>query len=283
MTISEIKNFAIDIRIATLRCIGSFGQGHIGGAMSICDILAVLYGGELYHDPQKPYLPERDRLILSKGHAGPALYAVLALRGYFPEAMLYTLNQGGTRLPSHVDKTKTPGVDMTCGSLGQGLSAGAGMAYGARLNEIDNYTFVILGDGECNEGQVWEAAGFASHHKLSRLIALVDVNKQQLDGYTKNVQEAGDIGDKFAAYGWNVLRASGHDIGAIQVMIQKAKEQPKHAEPLTGVPTAVIFDTKKGQGAFFAEDKEFNHSMPVSKEDMDEAINRLNAVRVRTN
>jgi len=289
MSPSELINFSIDIRIAALRCIASFGQGHIGGSMSICDTLAVLYGGQLKHDPAFPEWHERDRLILSKGHAGPALYAALALRKYFPEAMLLTLNKDGTRLPSHVDRTKTPGVDMTCGSLGQGLSVGAGMAFAARIDKIDNYVFVILGDGECNEGQIWEAAGFASHHKLSRLIALVDVNKQQLDGYTKNVQNAGSIAERFAACGWRVINVDGHDTAAIWTAVKKAKEKAVESDReltdpgesrATGKPCAIILDTQKGRGAYFAEGIEFNHSMPVSAENLNAAIEKLNAARV---
>lgn len=266
MNSSELEAFAAEIRIAAIECLAAFGQGHIGGSMSIADALAVLYGGELRHDPQNPQRADRDRLVLSKGHAGPALYAALALRGFFPRDLLATLNAGGTSLPSHVDRTKTPGVDMTCGSLGQGLSAGAGMAFGARLDGADRYTFVILGDGECQEGQVWEAARFARAHRLKNLVALVDENKQQLDGYVENVLGGGSIAGMFAACGWRVLEVNGHDVDAVSRAVQTAKDG------LADAPTAVILDTVKGYGANFAEGLEFNHSLPVSKEEAESAI-----------
>ncbi|MDR0917608.1 MAG: transketolase [Oscillospiraceae bacterium] len=268
MTTEQLKSFAADIRVETLKCLAEFGSGHIGGCMSIADTLAVLYGAELKHDPANPALASRDRLVLSKGHAGPALYAALALRGFFPLDELKTLNQGGTHLPSHVDRTKTRGVDMTCGSLGQGLSAGAGMAFGGRLDGEDYHTFVILGDGECDEGQVWEAAMFARHHKLSHLIALIDDNKQQLDGWTQNVLGSGKIADKFAACGWNVIEVNGHDVAAIQGAIQQAKAAAEY-------PTAIALDTIKGYGAPFAEGKEFNHSMSVTAENLADSILKL--------
>jgi len=261
----EALKFAAEIRISTLETLGAFGSGHIGGAMSICDTLAVLYGGELRHDPENPGWLQRDRLVLSKGHAGPALYSALALRGFFPHEWLQTLNEGGTSLPSHCDMTKTPGVDMTTGSLGQGMSTAIGIALGARLNAWDSYTYLILGDGECDEGQVWEGAIFAPHHKLSNLIAFVDNNKKQLDGTTDEVMNLGDLGAKFNAFGWFTQTVNGHDVDAVKAAIQAAKLE-------TARPSAIILDTIKGYGCTFAENAASNHSMPCAKEDVEAAI-----------
>ena len=180
--IDEIKEKAFEIRCLTINEIASFGSGHIGGAMSISDLLALLYFDVMNVDPKNPGKEDRDRLVVSKGHAGPAVYASLALKGYFPKEMLSTLNQGGTSLPSHCDMLKTPGVDFTAGSLGQGFSAAAGIACGNRVKGVDAWTFSIIGDGESQEGQIWEAAEFAGAQKLDRLIAFEDLNGQQLDG-----------------------------------------------------------------------------------------------------
>jgi transketolase len=272
MNDSELRAFAADIRVATLETLAAFGQGHIGGCMSIAETLAVLYGSELRHNPDAPDWAERDRLVLSKGHAGPALYAALALRGYFPAETLKTLNAGGTILPSHADRTKTPGVDMTCGSLGQGMSAAIGMAYGCRLNGWDAATYLILGDGECDEGQVWEGAMFAAHYKLSNLVALVDWNKQQLGGYTKDVLDAGDLGAKFRAFGWFTQTVDGHDVAAIRGAIRAAKAEPER-------PGAIILDTIKGYGASFAEGLEANHSMSVTPELLEEAVAAIRGIQ----
>ncbi|MDR0838731.1 MAG: transketolase [Oscillospiraceae bacterium] len=266
----ELSNLAAEIRIAALECLGAFGSGHVGGAMSVVETLAVLYGSELRHDPRNPDWDARDRLVLSKGHAGPALYATLALRGFFPREELATLNQGGTHLPSHVDRTKTPGVDMTCGSLGQGMSAAIGLAYGARLNGSDSRTYLILGDGECDEGQVWEGAMFAAHNKLANLTAFVDRNKQQLDGYVSAVLDTGDMGEKFRAFGWYTQDVNGHDVAAIRAAVENAKREAAR-------PSAIILDTIKGYGCTFAEGVENNHSMTCSKEDVAAAIAAIRA------
>ena len=278
MAVSETVKFAAEIRITTLETLGAFGSGHIGGAMSICDVLAVLYGvshevgdiGELRHDAANPKWEQRDRLVLSKGHAGPALYSALALRGFFPREWLKTLNVGGTSLPSHCDMTKTPGVDMTTGSLGQGMSTAIGIALGARLNSWDSYTYLILGDGECDEGQVWEGAIFAPHYKLSNLIAFVDNNKKQLDGTTDEVMYLGDLGAKFAAFGWFTQIVDGHDVDAIKTAIGAAKKQDER-------PSAIILDTIKGYGCTFAENAVSNHSMTCSPEDVETAIAAIRA------
>jgi len=263
----ELRVIAEGIRLVTLQTLASFGAGHIGGAMSIVETLAVLYGCELRCDPSNPQWEGRDRLVLSKGHAGPALYATLSLKGFFPKEMLSELNKGGGRLPSHCDRNKTPGVDMTTGSLGQGISAAIGMALGNRMNGSDSITYLIMGDGECNEGQVWEGAMFAAHHKLDNLIAFVDCNKQQLDGYTKDVLDMGDIGEKFKAFGWFVQKVDGHDTGAILDAVEAAKAHK-------GSPSVIILDTIKGYGTF-AAGLENNHRMSLTKEQIEDAIREV--------
>ena len=260
----RLEQIAEGIRLVTLHTLAGFGSGHIGGAMSIIETLAVLYGGEMKFDPQNPDWAERDRLVLSKGHAGPALYATLALSGFFPKEMLAELNRGGGHLPSHCDRTKTPGVDMTTGSLGQGMSTAIGIALGGKMDKADRYTYLILGDGECNEGQVWEGAMFAAHNKLDHLIAFVDRNGQQLDGYVEKVMDTGDMGEKFRAFNWYTQDVDGHDIGAIREAIKNAKA---HA----GQPNMIILHTVKGHGITFAEGVEANHHMTISPEQLEEA------------
>ncbi len=242
----ELRVFAEEIRVETLKEFAHLGFGHVGGAMSIIETLAVLYGGEMRIDPKDPGLETRDKFIMSKGHAGPSLYATLALKGYFPKEELLTLNQGGTILPSHTDRLKTPGVDMTTGSLGQGMSTAIGMCLGDRLMGRDSWTYLMLGDGECNEGQVWEGAMFAAHYKLDHLVAFVDLNKQQLDGATDTVMYMGDMVDKFKAFGWHVQKVDGHNVDAISEAIYNAKAE-------TGKPSVIILDTIKGHGCLLAE------------------------------
>jgi transketolase len=266
----ELKILAEEIRIATLETLRGFGSGHIGGAMSVVEALAVLYGGELRFDAENPDWETRDRLVMSKGHAGPALYATLALHGFFPAAMLAELNVGGGRLPSHCDRTKTPGVDMTTGSLGQGISTAIGLALGSRLNGWDSKIYLIVGDGECDEGQVWEGAMFAAHHKAANLIAFVDWNKQQLGGYVKDVLDTGNLGEKFRAFGWFTQDVDGHDVAAIRAAIRAAKAE-------TDRPSAIILDTVKGKGCTFAEGVEANHSMTVTPALADGAIAAIRA------
>jgi len=202
---------------------------------------------------------------MSKGHAGPALYATLCLRGFFPKGKLLELNQGGGSLPSHCDMNKTIGIDMTTGSLGQGMSTAIGIALGTRLNGSDAQTYLILGDGECNEGQVWEGAIFAAHNKLGKLIAFVDWNKQQLDGFTKDIMDMGDIEEKFKAFGWHTQKVDGHDPGKIKDAIAEAKGAADQ-------PSVIILDTIKGYGCDFAEGIAANHHMNFTQEQIEKAI-----------
>lgn len=261
----ELEIFAETIRLETLKSFKELGFGHVGGAMSVIETLAVLYGGVMNIRPENPTWENRDWLVVSKGHSGPALYATLALKGYFPVEDLKTLNIPKTNLPSHCDRNKTIGVDMTTGSLGQGISTAIGVALGNKLDKRQNYTYLVLGDGECDEGQVWEGALFAAHHNVDNLIAFIDHNKQQLDGYTKDIMNLGDIGAKFKEFGWYVQDIDGADVEQIYEAIGKAKA-------VKGIPSVIILNTVKGKGCTFAEGVLYNHHMTITKEQADEAI-----------
>lgn len=255
--VKEVKKFAIDIRKETIKCIGNLGVGHIGGALSIVDVLAVLYSGEMNIDPANPAKDDRDMLVVSKGHAGPAVYSTLALKGYFPMEMLSTLNQPGTNLPSHCDMNRTPGIDMTTGSLGQGASSAMGIACANRLKGYDNYTYLILGDGEIEEGQVWEAAIFANAKKLNHVIAFIDYNKCQIDDYVQNLCGLGDIARKFESFGWYAQSVEdGNDVAQIAAAIANAKAQGEK-------PSAIVLNTVKGKGYSKIEGALGSHNMPV--------------------
>lgn len=270
--IKELKRFAADIRIASLEAIHAVGIGHVGGTMSICDLMACLYGYAMKYDPSNPKWEGRDRLILSKGHAGPAMYAALALKGYFPREELLTLNTPGSRLPSHTDMNRTPGVDMTTGSLGQGFSSGLGIAMGCKKKKLDSTVYIVLGDGECEEGQVWECALFAPAKGLTNVIGFVDYNKLQLCGTVETVAGLKDIGEKFRAFGWHVTEVEdGNDVVQIANAIDYAKS-------VAGKPSMIILNTEKGKGCCFAEDV-FNHNMPVTDEQAGAAIARLEAYK----
>ncbi len=266
----DLIDKAFQIREATIMEIASFGSGHIGGAMSICDLLSVLYFKEMNVDPENPKMDERDRLVVSKGHAGPAVYAALALKGFFPTSMLSTLNQGGTRLPSHCDMTKTPGIDFTAGSLGQGFSAAMGIALGNRVKGVDAWTYTIIGDGESQEGQIWEAAEFAGAQKLDRVIAFEDLNGQQLDGYTKDIipEERENVRMRWESFGWDTVVVDGHDVEALDDAVLRAKKTP-------GKPHMIIMVTEKSRGYVFGEGVKANHSMTVKPEQAEEAVRVL--------
>lgn len=256
--VNQLEKFATEIRLETLKEIKNLGFGHIGGAMSIVETLAVLYGKVMKINPKEPKWKDRDWLVVSKGHAGPAVYAALALKGYFPIEELMTLNRPKTNLPSHCDRNKTIGIDMTTGSLGQGMSTAIGITLGNSLDRRGSYTYLILGDGECDEGQVWEGALFAHHHKLDHLITFIDANKKQLDGYIKDINDLGDIGQKFASFGWHAQDVDGSDVAKIFAAIEKAKE-------VKGQPSVIILDTIKGQGIKFVEETMANHHMIFSE------------------
>lgn len=255
MNVHELQVFAAEIRLNTVKCIAARGFGHVGGALSVADLLAVLYGGEMKINPADPDWAERDLLVCSKGHAGPAIYATLALKGYFPMSELETLNRPGTMLPSHCDKNKTVGIDMTTGSLGQGISIACGMALGVKSS--GRRVFCIVGDGECDEGQVWEAVAFAAHHKLDNFYIFVDLNKKQLDGYTKDINDLRSMERKLAEFGCDAVTVNGRDVAAIEAAIKNAK---------SGAPHAIVLDTVKGAGVPEIEETMANHHMVVNEE-----------------
>ena len=262
----ELRVFAQEIRVEALKTIGSLGFGHVGGSMSVVEALAVLYGSVMKVDPKNPRWEDRDWCVMSKGHAGPAMYATLGLKGFYPLEQAYTLNQPHTNFPSHTDRTKTPGVDLTTGSLGQGMSTATGAALANKVDGRTNHVFVFVGDGECDEGQVWEAAQFAAHYKLDNLVCFVDSNKRQLDGKVDDIMSHGKgIGAKFDAFGWNVIDvADGNDVEQIYDAVQAAYAT-------TGKPTCIVLNTVKGKGCTFAEPSGAHSSQP-SKEQWDEAI-----------
>lgn len=273
--IKDLKIFAADIRIQCMEQFRAIGVGHVGGSMSICDLMACLYGKLMRVDPANPRWEERDRIIVSKGHSGPAMYATLALKGFFNKEELKTINRLGTRLPSHTDRNRTPGVDMTTGSLGQGFSSGLGIAMGCKLKNIDNYTYIILGDGELGEGQVWECAMFAPAKKLTRVIAFVDANGYQLDGTTDEVLALGDVRKKFEDFGWAAFDvADGNDVAQICDTVERAKL-------IEDKPKLIVLHTVKGLGCAAALDPTIptNHNMGVSPEIADATIAELERVK----
>lgn len=255
----ELQGICKQIRVDTLKCISSIGVGHIGGCLSIVEILGSLYYKHMNIDPKNPLMEGRDRLIVSKGHAGPAVYATLANKGYFDKKELATLNAPMTNLPSHCDMNKTVGIDMTTGSLGQGFSCAVGIALGSKLKKDGAYIYTIIGDGESQEGQIWEAAMFAGSKKLNNLIAFTDYNRMQIDGTTDDINTLDPLDKKWESFGWNTIVIDGHDFKQIDDAILNAKNSDK--------PTMIIANTIKGKGVQEIEAKGFgNHSMPVDDE-----------------
>lgn len=272
-TMTELTQLAREIRVATLKSLTALGFGHYGGSMSVVETLAVLYGEVMRIDPADPDWPQRDYFVLSKGHAGPALYSTLAIKGYFPVEELQTLNQNGTRLPSHPDRLKTRGVDATTGSLGQGISIAVGMALSHKLAGRANRVFCIVGDGELNEGQCWEAFQFIAHHRLNNLTVFVDWNKQQLDGELDEIICAFDLEGKFRAFGYDVCTVKGDDIAAILEAVT-----PRPAADAR--PRIVILDSIKGQGVPYLEQLGNSHHLRLTdemKQALDQTIAQLEA------
>ncbi|WP_411195484.1 transketolase [Raoultella planticola] len=265
MNVNEVTQLARDIRVATLKTLTQLGFGHYGGSMSVVETLAVLYGAVMNIDPADPDWPERDYFVLSKGHAGPALYSTLAIKGYFPIEELSTLNHNGTRLPSHPDRLKTRGVDATTGSLGQGISIAGGMALSHKLAGRANRVFCIVGDGELNEGQCWEAFQFIAHHRLTNLTIFVDWNKQQLDGELDEIICAFDLEGKFRTFGFDVVTIKGDDIPRLLETVS-----PRPAADAR--PRVVILDSIKGQGVPYLEQLSNSHHLRLTDE-MTEALN----------
>lgn len=257
----ELRVFAAEIRLETLKIIGSLGFGHVGGSMSMADAMAVAYGAYMNVDVKNPRWEDRDMFVLSKGHAGPVMYATLGLKGFYPVSDAYQLNKNGTNFPSHTDRTKTIGVDLTTGSLGQGISEAVGAAAGIKAQGKASRVFVAVGDGESDEGQVWEAAQFAAHYKLDNLICFVDDNKMQLDGAVDSIMSHGKgLAAKFDAFGWNVVVCeNGNDVEQIYDAVACGYETKEK-------PTAIILNTKKGKGATFAEPSGAHSSQPNADE-----------------
>lgn len=272
MTVNELKKFATDVRIETVKCLEARTFGHIGGCLSIADVLTVLYNGELKNiDPKNPKKPDRDMLVVSKGHAGPAVFATLALKGYFPLDWLPTLCEGGTRLPSHCDRIRTPGIDASTGSLGQGLSLANGFAHAAKIKDKKNRIYCLMGDGEIQEGQIWEAAMYAHQYKLNNLVGIVDWNKKQIDGTVDECISLLDIAEKFRAFGWYAVTVKGDDIEAIQMAFKQIRENQSDK------PGVLVLDGVKGSGVKCIEEMKFNHMIPVDKELADQCLEELEA------
>ena len=269
---ANLKAVARDIRCDVIEMIGRLGVGHIGGCLSVVELISVLYFEAMRIDPQNPKMEGRDRFICSKGHAGPTVYAALARKGYFERERLWTLNQGGTKLPSHCNMVLTPGIDMTTGSLGQGFSCAVGAALGAKLARDGARVYTLVGDGECQEGQIWEAAMFAAAKKLDNLIGFVDANRLQIDGTVEEVNRVEPLTDKWAAFGWRVIDVPrGNDVEAVSAAVKQAQ-----ANLGSGQPTMVILRTVKGCGMKWAEDLgAANHNTAVPKEEAEAALRAL--------
>ncbi len=260
----KLEILAARIRLETLKVIHSRGFGHVGGAIDLADLMAVLYGEVMKFDPKNPRWEDRDWLVLSKGHAGPVAYATLGLMGFYPIEDAYTLNQPHTKFPSHTDRKLTPGVDLTTGSLGQGASSATGAALGNRLDGRSSRVFCVIGDGEADEGEVWEALHFACAHKLDNIVYFFDQNGYQLDGQTADILDHGNLAAKIEGFGLYTQTVDGHDVEAIYNAIQNALGKK-------GVPSAIVLNTIKGKGALFAEPKH-DHSSQPKEEQWQEAI-----------
>jgi len=259
------------IRKLTVAEIASIGVGHIGGCLSVIDALVVLYYKHMHIDPSNPGMDGRDRFVMSKGHAGPAVYAVLADKGYFPLEKIYTLNQPGTDLPSHCDMLRTPGIDMTAGSLGQGMSCAVGMAKASKIKKDNAYIYAMIGDGESQEGQIWEASMLSAHLKLDNLIVFLDYNKLQIDGTVQEINSLEPADDKWKAFGWNVINVEdGNDVCQIDAAITLAKAYKNK-------PSMIILNTVKGKGvSFVVSQGAGNHNMPFGEKEKDLAFMELN-------
>jgi transketolase len=264
----NLKRIAKEIRLAIINMISEAAHGHPGGSLSCVDILTTLYFDKMNVKPDNPKWEDRDRIVLSKGHAAPALYATLAKKGYFSEKILSTLDKLGSILQGHPDMKSTPGLDMTTGSLGQGLSAANGMALAGKLDKKGYRVYVILGDGELQEGQIWEAAMTAAHYKLDNLTAILDFNGLQIDGPNREVKNIEPVADKFKAFGWHVIEIDGHDFDQIDKAIEEAKATK-------GKPTLIIAHTIKGKGVSFMENQVGWHGSAPNEEQRQKAIQEL--------
>jgi transketolase len=268
LSIKEMEEIAKRLRRHIITMTGKAGSGHPGGSLSAVEIVTTLYFRLLRHKPSDPQWSDRDRFILSKGHAAPLLYAALAECGYFPVDELSTLRQLDSRLQGHTDRTVTPGVEMSAGALGQGLSFAIGTALAGRLNSQNYRTYVLLGDGECDEGQIWEGAMSAAHFKVDNLTAIVDNNRQQIDGWNRDVMNLDPFNKKWQAFGWHVIEVDGHDFTQLIDAFNQAKL-------VTGQPTVIIAHTIKGKGVSFMENNPNFHGKAPNAEEVEIALKEL--------
>jgi len=268
LSVTELKEMAKKLRRHVITMTATAGSGHPGGSLSAADIVTALYFKVLRHNPRNPQWVDRDRFILSKGHAAPILYAALAESGYFPVEELATLRKLGSRLQGHTDRNLTPGVEMSAGSLGMGLSFGVGVALAARLDHCDYYTYVLLSDGECEEGQTWEAVLSAAQFKLDNLIAIVDCNKMQLSGWTRDIMNLEPLNQKWQAFGWHSIDIEGHNFNQILAALQEARKTKTK-------PTVIIAHTIKGKGVSFMENKVKFHGKAPTLEEAERALKEL--------
>src|SRR3989339_620232 len=266
---NALEKMASNLRQHIIRMTCAASSGHPGGSLSAADIITVLYFYKLKHNPKDPGWAERDRFVMSKGHAAPVLYAALAEAGYFPLHYLKTLRQVGSSLQGHIDMLSLPGIEMSTGSLGQGLSAANGMALAGRLDKKNYRVYCLMGDGECQEGQVWEAAMTAGHYKLDNVTAIVDHNEHQIDGKVSDIKCIQPLDDKFKAFKWNVIRCDGHSIKSIIEAFEKAEKNK-------GKPSVVIADTVKGKGVSFMEEKPLDyHGKAPTEQEKEIALQQL--------
>jgi transketolase len=270
-TVPELERWATVLRMHCVRMLAVAKSGHLDSSLSAADIVAALYYRVLRHDPANPDWPQRDRFVLSKGHAAPILYAALAEHGYFPHQDLMGLRQIGAHLQGHPDMRRTPGVEVSTGSLGQGLSMSVGICLALRLDRLDQaaQVFALLSDGDCQEGQSWEAAMSAVHFGVGNLTAIVDYNHLQTDGTTEEVMDLGDIRAKFESFGWDAVEIDGHDMGAITDALERSRTLDR--------PAAIVCQTRKGRGVSFMEGRFGYHGKPPSPEQAEEALSELEA------
>jgi transketolase len=273
-SVDELKRLALELRKDIVKMITAAGSGHPGGSLSEVELLTALYFRVLRHDPKNPQWRDRDRFILSKGHGCPALYAALAHAGYIDHDLLMTLRKLGSPLQGHPDKRMLPILEASTGSLGQGISIGIGTALAAKLDKLDYHTFVMIGDGESQEGQIWEAAMFAPFHKLNNLTVIVDNNRQQLDDFTDTILSLKPFAEKWKSFGWNVVEIDGHDFGQVIPALEKARANTSEK------PTCVIANTVKGEGVSFMENNIKWHGVAPKPEERDAALKELDALKV---
>lgn len=270
-TVAELENIANKLRLHVVEMTYAAGSGHPGGSLSAADLMAALYFRVLRHDPKNPQWEDRDRFVLSKGHVAPVLYAALAESGYFPVEDLITLRKLGSKLQGHPVRGKVPGVEMSTGSLGQGISMACGIALAGKMDGKDYKTYCLLGDGELQSGQVWEAAMFAGHYKLSNLIAIVDRNNLQISGNTEEVMGLEPLTEKWKAFGWNVINIKGHNMRQVVEALEKARANVTR-------PTVIIMKTVKGQGVSFMENNPDFHGKACNAEEYEQAVKELKEV-----